>query len=208
MIALLTAAAVYGLSAGFSPGPLLALVIAQTIRFGFREGTRVALAPLVTDVPIILLSVLVLLPFAADRAVLGYLSLAGALFVMYLAGSCVRARPPEAGGDGERPRSLLRGAAVNALNPHPYLFWLTVGGPAVIRAWAESPGAAAAFVVVFSACLVGSKLIVAALAGRSRGLLTGQAYGMVMRALGLALLVFALLLFRDGLALSGILGHS
>ena len=46
MIALLTAAAVYGLSAGFSPGPLLALVIAQTIRFGFREGARAAMAPL------------------------------------------------------------------------------------------------------------------------------------------------------------------
>ena len=208
MIALLTAAAVYGLSAGFSPGPLLALVIAQSVRFGFREGARAAMAPLVTDVPIILLSVLVLRPFAADRAVFGYLSLAGALFVMYLAGKCMRAGPPEAAGADERPRSLLRGAAVNALNPHPYLFWLTVGGPAVIRAWAESPGAAVAFVGVFSACIVGAKLVVAALAGHSRGLLTGRAYGIVMRALGLALLVFALLLLRDGLALSGLLGHS
>jgi len=29
-----------------------------------------------------------------------------------------------------------------------------------------------------------------------------------MRALGLALIVFALLLFRDGLALTGLLAHS
>jgi hypothetical protein len=51
-------------------------------------------------------------------------------------------------------------------------------------------------------------VLVAFVAGRSRSLLTGKAYGAVMRVLGLALLVFAFLLFRDGLALTGLLTHS
>ncbi|MDY6953588.1 MAG: LysE family translocator, partial [Thermodesulfobacteriota bacterium] len=47
---------VLGLSAGFAPGPLLALVISQTLRHNAVEGLKVALAPLVTDLPIILIT--------------------------------------------------------------------------------------------------------------------------------------------------------
>ena len=208
MIALLGAAAVYGLSAGFSPGPLLALVVSQSIRYGVREGAKAAMAPLVTDLPIILLCVMVLRPLTGSRAVLGLVSMAGGLFVLYLAWGCFRTTRLELTDRGEAPQSLVKGAAVNALNPHPYLFWLTVGGPAVLKAWAESPSWAVSFVAVFSVCIVGAKLLVAFVAGRSRHLLTGQAYGAVMRVLGLALLVFALLLFRDGLALTRILAYS
>lgn len=208
MIALIGAAAVYGLSAGFSPGPLLALVISQSIRYGVREGAKAAMAPLITDLPIILLCVMVLRPLTDSRTVLGLISTAGGLFVLYLAWGCFRTTRLELTDRGETPQSLGKGAAVNALNPHPYLFWLTVGGPAVLGAWAESPARAVAFVAVFSACIVGSKVLVAALAGRSRHLLTGKAYGAVMRFLGLALLVFAFLLLRDGIVLTGLLAHS
>lgn len=208
MIALLGAAAVYGLSAGFSPGPLLALVISQSIRYGVREGAKAAMAPLITDLPIILLCVMVLRQLTDSRAVLGLISMAGGLFVLYLARGCFRTTRLELADRGEAPQSLGKGAAVNALNPHPYLFWLTVGGPAVLGAWAESPARAVAFVAVFSACIVGAKLLVAAVAGRSSRLLSGKAYGAVMQALGIALLLFAFLLFRDGLALTGLLAHS
>jgi threonine/homoserine/homoserine lactone efflux protein len=208
VIALLGAAAVYGLSAGFSPGPLLALVISQSIRYGVREGARAAMAPLITDLPIILLCMMVLWPLADSRPALGLISMAGGLFVLYLAWGCFRTTRLELTDRGEAPQSLGKGAAVNALNPHPYLFWLTVGSPAVLGAWAESPARAVAFVAVFSACIVGSKVLVAFVAGRSRNLLIGKAYGAVMRALGLALLLFAFLLFREGLALTGFPAHS
>jgi len=208
VIALLGAAAVYGLSAGLSPGPLLALVISQSIRYGVREGAKAALAPLVTDLPIILLCVMVLKPLADSRFVLGLISMAGGLFVLYIASGCLRTTRLDLIDRGEAPQSLGKGAAVNALNPHPYLFWLTVGGPAVLGAWAESPARAVAFVAVFSACIVGSKVLVAFVAGRSGRLLTGKGYGIVMRVLGLALLVFALLLLRDGISLTGLLAHS
>jgi threonine/homoserine/homoserine lactone efflux protein len=101
------------------------------------------------------------------------------------------------------PQSLGKGVAVNALNPHPYLFWLTVGGPSVIRAWADNPLWAVAFVAVFSGSIVGAKVMVAAMAGQSRHVLSGKGYGIVMRVLGLMLLFFAVLLFRDGVELAG-----
>ncbi len=203
MVTLLSAAAVYGLSAGFLPGPLLALVVSQTLRYGIREGAKAAMAPLITDLPIILVSVLVMRSLSESRTALGFISMAGGLFVIYLACECFRTTRLDMDDSKVGPQSLGRGAAVNALNPHPYLFWLTVGGPSVIRAWAESPLWAVAFVAVFTGCIVGSKVLIAAVVGRSRHVLSGKVYGTVMRALGLMLLVFAALLFKDGLELAG-----
>ena len=51
---------VLGLAAGVAPGPLLALVIGAALERGFQAGARVAAAPLLSDAPIVVLSVLVL----------------------------------------------------------------------------------------------------------------------------------------------------
>ena len=51
---------VLGLAAGFSPGPLTFLIISETLRHGLRAGMKVSLAPVVTDLPIIVLAVLLL----------------------------------------------------------------------------------------------------------------------------------------------------
>ena len=49
---------VLGLAAGLAPGPLLVLVVAHSVRHGTREGVKVAIAPLITDLPIIGLAIL------------------------------------------------------------------------------------------------------------------------------------------------------
>ena len=49
MIEYLVAAAVFGLSGGLSPGPLLALVVAETLARGRSSGLAVAASPLITD---------------------------------------------------------------------------------------------------------------------------------------------------------------
>ena len=55
-----------GFGAGVSPGPMLVLVITSSLEKGFRAGLRVALAPLASDAPIILISLLVLPALSAD----------------------------------------------------------------------------------------------------------------------------------------------
>jgi threonine/homoserine/homoserine lactone efflux protein len=47
MMTALASGAFLGLACGLAPGPLLALLLAQTLRHGPREGCKVALAPLV-----------------------------------------------------------------------------------------------------------------------------------------------------------------
>jgi threonine/homoserine/homoserine lactone efflux protein len=193
-----------GLAAGLAPGPLLALVITQSVRHGTREGLKVAVAPLLTDVPIVALAVLLVAIVAGShQELLAVVSLAGAAFVAFIAWETVRSAPPGPGAVGPPSRSWTRGAVVNALNPHPYLFWTMVGAPQLILAWKAGPGEAAAFLAGFYICLIGTKAAVAALAGRSAGFLGGRAYRVVLVVLGLLLAAFAVLMAIEGVRLLG-----
>ncbi len=193
--------AMLGLAAGLSPGPLMTLVVAQTLQHGTREGLLVAAAPLITDVPIILFALLVLNQLADSAPLLAAIGLAGGLFVLYLAYHSFRVGPLPEAAQGEPAGSLARGILVNALSPHPYLFWAVVGVPLVLQAAETHPASPWLFLGSFYALLVGSKVATALLIGRYRSHLNQGLYLFVMRALALALLIFALLLIRDALVL-------
>lgn len=76
---------VFGLSAGISPGPLLTLAISETLKFGKKEGVKIAIAPLITDIPIILLTVFILASLSKIGIFLGFISLIGGLFLFRVA---------------------------------------------------------------------------------------------------------------------------
>lgn len=198
MIAALITGILLGLSAGLAPGPLLALVLAQTLRHGVREGCKVALSPLITDAPIILLTLFLAAKVAQVRPLLGVISLAGGVFVLYLA--WVTFRPAALNSDSSEsvPGSWFKGILTNVLSPHPWLFWLTVGAATLARAIADSWMAAGAFLFGFYSLLLGSKVLIAVIAARWRGLLGGRTYRLVMQALGLLLAAFAVLLCMEG----------
>ena len=73
----------YGLAAASQPGPFQTYIISQTLTRGWKRTLPAALAPLVSDGPIILLCVLVLsqVPAWMQRV----LYIAGGLFILYLA---------------------------------------------------------------------------------------------------------------------------
>ncbi len=195
-----------GLSAGLSPGPLTSLVVEKSLRHGFREGFMVALAPLLTDLPIVAAAIFVLSRAGAANGVLPAVSLAGAVFLAFL-GIKSMAFSGVAGEAGTEnpPRSLRQGALANFLNPNPYLFWATVGAPTIVSAYAESMGSAVAFAASFYALLVGVKTLMAFLSARSRSFISGRGYVWTIRALGLSLIVFAAVFLRSGLRGFGLL---
>ena len=199
MITALASGAFLGLSCGLAPGPLLALVVAQTLRHGPREGCKIALTPLVTDAPIIVVALVVAAKLAELRPLLGIVSIAGGAFVLYLAWDSFRPVLVDPEAPPEPPRSWFKGIFTNLLSPHPWLFWLTVGAAILAKAIAQSWLVAAAFLCGFYILLVGSKVLVALMAGRSRDLLAGRPYRVVMRVLAVLLGFFAVLLFREGL---------
>ena len=204
MIAALTSGLLLGLSAGLSPGPLMTLIFAETLRHGTRSGIKVAIAPLITDLPIVALTLLALSRLQHFEMILGVISLTGGIFVAYLGYKSIVIKAQATGDPESAPKSLLKGILVNFLSPNPYLFWFSVGGPLTLASWRENPSHAVVFITVFYFLLIGSKAAIAVLAGKSRAILQGKAYLYTMRILGLALILFAVLLSKRGLELTGI----
>jgi threonine/homoserine/homoserine lactone efflux protein len=191
-----------GLGAGLSPGPLLALVITTTLARGFLAGVRVACAPLVTDA-VIIAAALALVHALPARAT-GVLGLVGGLFVVYLGVESLREKPALVEAEPSPATELRRGALVNLLSPHPWLFWIAVGGPVLVSAWADGPAQAVAFLVAFFALLVGTKVAIAGAVAGGRGRLSPTALHRAHRGAGLLLLVAGLALVLE---FSGALVH-
>lgn len=196
---------VFGSAAGISPGPLLTLVISETLKHGSKEGLKVAVAPLVTDLPVIMIIICVLSKVSGYSVILGVISLLGACFLAFLAWESITFRGNRDRISTHTSRTLRKAVIVNLLNPHPYLFWFTVGGPAVINAWKVTVLSPVLFISGFYTCLVGSKAIVALLVGRSGAFLKSGVYRYTIKILGGVLLAFAVLYVREGLKLLGVL---
>jgi threonine/homoserine/homoserine lactone efflux protein len=196
---------VLGLAAGFSPGPLTFLVVSETLRHGLRAGVRVALAPVVTDLPIIVLAVLLLDRVMAYPAVYGIIALAGGILLLQLGIGSLRIGAVELQEPSLPSRSLWKGIATNLLNPNPYIFWVSVGTPIILNAFQLSWVHAAAFAVFFFFFIVGSKMLLAKMVDGSRAFLHSRAYLWIMRILGLMLIIYALAFLRDGLTRVGLL---
>jgi threonine/homoserine/homoserine lactone efflux protein len=203
MLEFLSAGILLGLAAGFAPGPLLVLVISETLRHGIKAGLKVSIAPLITDVPIILVSLLLLNSLAEYKPILGCISIFGGLFIFYLAYESLKTRGVDLNLSAVRTGSFKKGVITNALNPHPYIFYMTVGAPIIYRSIQQHILATLSFVGSFLLLLVGSKVVLALVVGRSRTFLNGRLYIWVMRTLGVLLVVFSLVLLRDGFELLG-----
>lgn len=199
MIYYLSAGIILGLSAGFAPGPLLTLVISETLHHGMKSGLKVALAPIITDFPIILLTVFILAKLSNFNILLGLISLLGGVIVCYLGYESLKTVAVNMDAQTMHSKSLRKGIMVNAVNPHPYLFWLSIGSPTMIKAAQQHILFAALFVSCFYILLVGSKVSLALIVSKSRIFLSSKAYIYIMKTLGILLIIFALFLFRDGL---------
>ncbi len=146
----------YGFAAAAQPGPFQTYVISQTLRNGWRQTLPAALAPLISDGPILILTLVVLshVPVWFQR----FLYIAGGFFILYLAYSAFAAWK---GFDEARivpssasRQSAVRAAMMNALSPGPYLYWSLVTGPILLAGWRQAPANGVGFLVSFYATMV------------------------------------------------------
>ena len=189
--------AVLGFAAGISPGPLLTLVITETIKHNKTEGIKVALSPLITDLPIIIMSYFLLSRISYFNILMGLISLLGSIFLVYLGYECFRTKGLGIDIRSSGPGSITKGIIANILNPHPYLFWITVGTPLALKAFHTSTWTAILYFAAFYSFLTGSKTAVALLTERSKTFLTNRIYIWTMRVLGSVLFMFAILFLID-----------
>jgi threonine/homoserine/homoserine lactone efflux protein len=101
-----------------------------------------------------------------------------------------------AAGAAAPQRDLLRGALTNALSPHPWLFWVTVGAPILAGGDASD---AILFLAAFYLLLIGTKVVLAVTIGAGRDrLMRGRGYAVLLRASALLLLATGVLLAVEG----------
>jgi len=195
----------FGLAAGLSPGPIIALVVSETLKNGRKEGIKVAVSPLISELPIILFVLVILSGVAGNSVLMGVISLLGACFLTYLGLSNLKANVKESEADLGKDSSLLKGVTTNLLNPNTYMFWLTIGGPRILESAQVHVSATILFVLGFYMMLVGSAIAVAVVVDRSKTLIQSKYYAYIIRALGIVLIVFALIFVKDALEFVGIL---
>ncbi len=154
----------FGFAAASQPGPLQTYLITQSITRGWKRALPTALAPLVSDGPIILLCVLVLsqVPDWMQR----FLYIIGGLFVLYLTYGAYKAwrgfHEYQAQPEIPDHQTVFKAALTNALSPGAYIFWTLVTGPILVRGWREAPingigflsGFYSAFIISLAAIII------------------------------------------------------
>jgi len=135
---------IFGISYAFAcvaqPGPFQAFLFSQSIANGWRKTIPLVFAPLMSDLPVILLVLLVLTH--VPQGVLQILQVVGGLFLLYLAYTAFRAWrtfTPNVEEDGTPQFTVFKAVLVNLLNPNPYLAWSLVLGPLLIKSWQQAP---------------------------------------------------------------------
>jgi threonine/homoserine/homoserine lactone efflux protein len=202
MLTALFAGLSIGLGSGVAPGPLTGLAISTTLRSGLGSGLRIAIAPLISDSVIILLS-LTLVSQLPDGAIT-VLGIVGALVVaafgLEILWSAHKMRNSGVEMGSPKPTKLQRlpvvaqGAMVNFLNPAPWIFWITAGSTILIGFWRESPTQAIIFLLAFYVTLVGAKVAIVVALAASRHRMNARTYRLILTASGILLLVTAIIL--------------
>lgn len=182
----------FGFAAASQPGPFQTYLISQSISRGWRRTLPSALAPLLSDGPIIALCLLVLaqVPVWMEQVLYGV----SGLFILYLAWGAWRAwRAPSVPDTVDPESSLPLGKAVvmNMLSPGPYIFWTLVTGPILVTGWRESPAYGLSFMGGFYLMLVGGLAAIVMVFGLAARFGAGIQHAMLGLSAG-ALMVFGL----------------
>jgi len=162
----------FGFAATVQPGPLQTYLVSRALDHGWRRTLPAAFAPLISDGPIILLALLVLnsIPPWWEQV----LQTAGGFFLLYLGFGAFKAwRNFSAGSPAplESGRTtLLKAVLVNVLNPNPYLGWMLVMGPLLMKGWREAPSHGITLVIGFYGTIVLGGAAIVVLFSTARGL--------------------------------------
>lgn len=198
MLDYLIAGITLGFIAGISPGPLLVLVITETIKHSRKEGIKMALVPLVSDLPIVIFSVFVVYELSKTDLILAIISFLGAAFLVFLAIENIRIKSIETDLKNIKTNMFRKGVMANFLSPHPYLFWMLVAAPIAIKAYTQNVIFAILFIIGFYVFIVGTKIGVAFISEKSKDILSSKFYVVIVKVLGVILLLFSVILIKDG----------
>jgi threonine/homoserine/homoserine lactone efflux protein len=150
---------IFGISYAFAcvvqPGPFQAFLFSQSIRNGWRKTIPLVFAPLISDLPIIILVLFVLTN--VPHIILGILQCFGGIFLLFLAFKAYKTLYTLSKSDKQsisQYGNLFKAVIVNLFNPNPYLGWSLVMGPMLINGWSVSPKNGIALLIGFYSSMI------------------------------------------------------
>ncbi|MDI6846966.1 MAG: LysE family transporter [Candidatus Bathyarchaeia archaeon] len=161
------------------------------------------MAPLITDLPIVLFVLLLLSNLMQYKIIVGIIAFFGAGYLIHLGFENLRAEINTFKTDKTEKGALKRGVITNFLSPNPYLFWLSIGGPIVFESLNVNISATVLFILGFYTVLIESKIVITLIVDKSKSIIKSKYYLYILRALGIILILFALIFFKDALRLMG-----
>ena len=192
ILTLAAAGIALGLFEGIRPGPLLTMVIRETLTGGWYAGARAASAPIFTDGPLIIVSIFLSGWIAEQPSILFVISLLGAGFLVWFGIDCFRIEAPDPDTAQEAVTgSFRRGVITNLLNPNVYVFWFLIGGPLMASAADEEPLAPVAYALSFLVTIIIVKMAIALIFDRTRGSMSPRAYKIALGICGLGMIGFS-----------------
>ena len=192
ILTLAAAGIALGLFEGIRPGPLLTMVIRETLTGGWYAGARAASAPIFTDGPLIIVSIFLSGWIAEQPSILFVISLLGAGFLVWFGIDCFRIEAPDPDTAQEAVTgSFRRGVITNLLNPNVYVFWFLIGGPLMASAADEEPVAPVAYALSFLVTIIIVKMVIALIFDRTRGSMSPRAYKIALGICGLGMIGFS-----------------
>jgi len=207
----LLTAFILGLFAGLAPGPYTTMVAGTALERGFKAGFVLALTPLVTDIAPMLFSA-----FLLERmgwTALTILGIVGGAVILVVGIRFLREHRgeeepllhpesehlPAEEVVAERRQSAQVGHVIlsTLMNPSPWVFWLVVASPLLLRSWNRSTTEGLVFVAVLFATNISTASILAWIASHSRKILNPAWQRRALKLVGVTLIgAGALLLWQ------------
>ena len=202
ILALTLAGITLGVVEGIKPGPLLTMVIKETLSGGLRAGAWTAAAPIFTDGPLVIISLFAAGWFATQPMALFVISIVGALFLIKMGIDCFSIDPPI--GDElltDAKGAFQRGILTNLLNPNVYVFWFLIGGPLMASVAEDEPLAPIAYALSFLISIILVKTFIAYIFDKTRGNISAKSYKTALSLCGIAMLIFAAGFLNQGIGI-------
>ncbi|RJQ32928.1 MAG: hypothetical protein C4562_02045 [Actinobacteria bacterium] len=184
-----------GISAAITPGPLTALIIAQTIKGSLKNGIMVALSPIFSD--LLIAPVIMLILAKIPEKITNILSVIGGMVVIFYGISTIYRRHIET--KPTSTQSLYKGILINISNPHPYIFWSAIAGPLTIKAYEISVILSISFIAAFYFVFIGLAIGLVYLVHKGKDLFHSKYYQYALIACGAFMIAIGVYLIFSGL---------
>lgn len=183
-----------GLSGALAPGPLLATVIYESAKNGFKAGPLIIFGHALLEMLMVALILIGLSRFIQSPTLVKAIFFTGALIFIYFGISMLRSLPKvslDFKKDYRKSTNLIfTGIAMSIANPYWTIWWLTIGLGLVLTAQKQGLLAIGIFFSGHISADLGWYSLVSLLIGRGKGFVPQKAYKIMIAICAITLIGF------------------